>query len=136
MAMVKWGRELSVGVPSLDQQHEKILFLLNILQEGLMSGKGKIELGGVLNQLVTATASHIRYEEGLLARAGYGDGPAHHDEHAELMRQYCGISRQYETIGPSVLSLPVMGFLKNSLMTHIRGSDAGYRDCLIANGIQ
>lgn len=136
MTVVKWGRELSVGVSSLDEQHEKMLILLNTLHEGLMSGKGKIVLGGVLNQLVTATATHIRYEEGLLARAGYNEGPAHRTEHAELMRKYCGISRQYETIGPSALSLPVMGFLKNSLMTHIRGADAGYRDCLNANGIR
>lgn len=136
MTVVKWERELSVGVSSLDEQHEKMLFLLNTLHEGLMSGKGKMVLGGVLNQLVGATASHIRYEEGLLTRAGYRDEAAHRNGHAELMRQYSGISRQYETIGPSALSLPVMSFLRNSLMTHIRGADAGYRDCLAANGIR
>ncbi|GAA0583111.1 bacteriohemerythrin [Rhizomicrobium electricum] len=136
MAVVKWARELSVGVESLDDQHEKMLVLLNGLHEGLMSGKGKIELGGVLNQLIGATASHIRYEEGLLARAGYDDSPAHRDSHAALMRQFCGISRQYETIGPSALSLPVMSFLRNSLMGHIGVADIRYRDCLTANGIR
>jgi hypothetical protein len=48
----------------------------------------------------------------------------------------CGIRRQYESIGPSALTLAVMSFLKNGLMSHIRDADRGYRDCLSAQGIQ
>jgi hemerythrin-like metal-binding protein len=136
MPLVKWNEELSVRVPSLDNQHKKMLFLLNELHEGMMSGRDKIALGGVLSQLVSATASHIRHEEELLARAGYRDEPAHRQRHVDLMRQVCGIRRQYESIGPSALTLAVMSFLKNGLISHIRDADLQYRDCLSAQGIQ
>lgn len=137
MPLLKWSDELSVGVPSLDDQHKKMLLLLNDLNEGLMSGKDRMGLGDMLNRLITATAMHIKYEEGLLARAGYSDEPVHRAEHVTLMRQFCGIRQQYETIGPNALTLPVVSFLKNGLLAHLRGADAHYRGRLrAATGIK
>lgn len=134
--LVKWGDELSVGVPSIDDQHKKMLSLLNQLHDGMMAGRDKITLGDTLKQLITATAIHFKYEEDMLARVGYPDEPAHRIEHATLTRQIHDIRRQYETVGPSAMTIPVMSFLKSWLVAHISGSDMRYRTYLTARGVK
>jgi hemerythrin-like metal-binding protein len=136
MSLVKWSDALSVGVPSLDDQHKKMLGLLNQLHDGMMSGKDKMALGEVLKTLIASTAMHFKYEEDLLARSGYPDGPSHRNEHAELARQIQSIRREYETIGPSAMTIPVMSFLKNWLTAHILGADMRYRSHLVAKGVK
>jgi hemerythrin-like metal-binding protein len=134
--LVKWADELSVGVRSLDDQHKAMLSLLNQLHDGMMAGRDKITLGDTLKQLITATTIHCKYEEDLLTRTGYPDGAAHRDEHDELSRQILGIRQQYERIGPSAMTIPVMSFLKTWLLAHIRGSDMRYRGHLVARGVK
>ena len=136
MPLVKWSDALSVGVPSLDDQHKKMLGLLNQLHDGMMAGKDKMVLGEVLKTLIASTTIHFKYEEDVLAQAGYPDGVAHRAEHAELTRQIQNIRREYETIGPSAMTIPVMSFLKNWLTAHILGADMKYRPHLIAKGVK
>lgn len=133
VAVVKWSDGLSVGVSSLDEQHKKMFGLLNDLHEGIMSGREKIGLGDILNQLIVVTAAHIKYEEALLARLGY-DAAAHVQEHAALMQQVFSIRREYERIGPSAMTLPVLGFLKNRISAHIASEDMRYRGAVVAGG--
>lgn len=136
MALVRWSDAMSVGVPSLDDQHKKMLTLLNQLHDGMMTGKDKLALGDVLKALISMTAIHFKYEEELLARSGYPDDATHRGEHAVLTRQVIEIRRQYESVGPSAMTIPVMSFLKNWLVAHIQGADMKYRDHLIAKGIK
>jgi hemerythrin len=136
MALMKWSDALSVGVPSLDDQHKKMVCLLNLLHDGMMTGKDKMALGDVLKALIASTAMHFKYEEDLLARVDYPEGQSHRAEHAELTRQIQNIRREYETIGPSAMTIPVMSFLKNWLTAHILGADMKYRPHLAAKGIK
>lgn len=133
MAVTTWSSELGVGDPSLDEQHKRMFGLLNDLHDGIMSGRDKIGLGAILNLLVATTATHIKYEEALLERAGY-DRESHVKEHAALMQQVFSIQREYERIGPSALTLPVLGFLKNRIAAHIAEEDVRYRGALVAGG--
>lgn len=136
MALMKWSDALSVGVPSLDDQHMKMVGLLNKLHDGKMAGEDKMVLGDVLSALIASTAMHFKYEEDLLARSGYPEGPSHRAEHAELTRQIQNIRHEYESIGPSAMTIPVMSFLKNWLTAHILGADMRYRGLLVAKGVK
>lgn len=136
MPLMKWSDALSVGVPSLDDQHQKMVGLLNQLHDGMMAGKDKMALGDVLKALTAATAMHFKYEEELLARVGYPEVPSHCAEHAKLTRQIQNIRREYDTVGPCAMTIPVMSFLKNWLTAHILGADMKYRPHLAAKGIK
>jgi len=135
MALVVWNEKLSVGVRSIDDQHKKLVTLLNQLHDGMMAGKGKEMLGTVLKGLIDYTASHFKYEEDLFARTGYPDSQAHKKEHADLVRRVLEIQAQYEEKGPSALTIPVMNFLKDWLTTHIQGADRAYAPHLAAKGV-
>jgi len=135
MALVVWNEKLSVGVRSIDDQHKKLVTLLNQLHDGMMAGKGKEMLGTVLKGLIDYTASHFKYEEDLFARTGYPDSTAHKKEHADLVRRVLEVQAQYEEKGPSALTIPVMNFLKDWLTTHIQGADRAYAPHLAAKGV-
>ena len=136
MARVTWSDQLSVGVSSIDDQHRKMVSLLNQMHDGMMAGKGKIALGGILQALIQYTTIHFTHEEDLLLRSDYPDRVAHQKEHADLLRQIQNIRRQYETVGPSAVTIPVMSFLENWTMNHITGADMRYREHLAGKGFK
>ena len=136
MSLVTWSDKLSVGIPSIDEQHKKLVLLLNQLHDGMMAGKGKDVLGGVIKGLIDYTANHFRYEEDLFARTGYPESAAHKQEHTELVRRVVEIQKKYEQSGPAALTIQVMNFLKDWLTTHILKSDMKYSAHLAAKGVK
>lgn len=136
MPLVTWNDKLSVGVQSIDDQHKKLVSLLNQLHDGMMSGKGKDILGGVLKGLIDYTVVHFRYEEELFARTGYPDAEAHKKHHAELVRKVQEVQRKYDVDGPKALTIPVMNFLKDWLANHIQGADRAYGPHMVSKGIR
>lgn len=135
MALVVWSEKLSVGVRSIDDQHKKLVMLLNQLHDGMSAGKGKEVVGPVLKGLIDYTASHFKYEEDLFARTGYPEAAEHKQHHADLVKKVIDIQNIYEEKGPSVLTIQVMNFLKDWLTNHIQGSDRKYAPYLKSKGV-
>jgi hemerythrin-like metal-binding protein len=135
MSLVTWSEKLSVGVPSIDNQHKKLVTLLNQLHDAMLAGRGKEVVGTVLKGLIDYTATHFKYEEQLFAKTGYPEAAAHKKEHDDLVHKVLDIQKVYEEKGPAVLTLQVMSFLKEWLTKHIQGSDMRYSPHLTAKGI-
>lgn len=136
MPLIVWNDKLSVGIASIDEQHKKLVSLLNQLHDGMMNGKGKLILGGVLQGLVEYTTVHFKYEEDLFARTGYAEGAVHKAHHDELVRRVLDVRKQYESNGPAALTIPVMNFLKDWLTAHIQGEDRKYGPHLVSKGVR
>jgi hemerythrin len=45
MAFLNWSSELSVGIPKIDQQPQKLVGFLNELYDDMQAGKGRDVLG-------------------------------------------------------------------------------------------
>ncbi len=135
MSLVTWSEKLSVGVPSIDNQHKKLVTLLNQLHDAMMAGKGRDTLGTVLKGLIEYTTTHFKYEEELFAKTGYADAAAHKKNHDDLVKTVLDIQKKYEQTGPAALTLQVMNFLKDWLTKHIQGTDMAYKDHLISKGV-
>ncbi|MDR3527987.1 MAG: bacteriohemerythrin [Rhizomicrobium sp.] len=135
MPRMIWAEHYSVGVASIDAQHQKMMALLNRLHDGMMAGTDKIALGGTLQALIDYTMMHFKFEEELLARADYPDCAAHRQEHAALLRQIQAIRQQYEKVGPRAVTIPVLSFLANWIANHILGADMRYRSHVLDKGV-
>ena len=61
--LLEWTEELSVGVPSIDEQHKVLIRLLNELFDATQAERGQTLLGKVLNELADYTVYHFQYEE-------------------------------------------------------------------------
>ncbi len=133
MAFLVWNSSMSVGVKAADDDHKRLVDLLNKLHDGMKSGQGKDILGRILDELVSYTRYHFNREEEFFARTGY---PAddHKREHRELVAKAVTLQSRFSS-GESALSIETLDFLKEWLTVHIQGTDKKYSTHLNAHGI-
>ncbi len=135
MPLMTWTEKLSVGVGVLDEDHKKLVGMLNELYDAMQAGQGRDLLGRILNGLVQYTKFHFAREEKFFAQTGYAAAGPHKQEHDALTRQVLDVQQKYAAGATTTLSLDVMQFLRNWLVNHIQGSDQKYRPHLNAKGI-
>jgi hemerythrin len=132
MALIEWSPNLSVGVDEMDQQHRKLISLVNQFHDALKAGKGDDASKGILVQLVQYTHTHFAAEEQLQARYGYPEFAAHKKLHAELLAQ---VNQMVDKIkaGKMVSAVSIANFLKDWLTKHILGADKLYGQFITAS---
>ena len=125
---------MSVGVKASDDDHKKLIDIVNRLYDGMKSGLGKDVVGKVLDDLISYTKFHFAREEEFFVRTGY---PAveHKEQHKLLVRQAEDLQSRYKS-GENSVSLETLDFLKDWLTIHIQGSDKKYSDHVNAAGIR
>lgn len=121
--LVEWSDALSVGVEQIDNEHKKLVGLLNELHRALQTGMGQGALGGVLDGLYQYTCYHFAHEEELSMRSGYPGYEKHVQQHKALTTKVLEIYTDFQKGTAEVLPEQVMEFLKNWLSQHIMVSD-------------
>lgn len=136
MALMEWSDRLSVGITQFDNEHKRLVGMVNDLFDAVQAGKGKDALGRILDGLITYTKTHFANEERYMTQHGYPDLPAHKAEHDALAKQVLDVQAKYRAGASAVLSMEVMTFLKGWLVKHIQGTDKKYGPFLNAKGIK
>lgn len=122
MAFIDWSDALSVGFGEVDQDHKKLVEIVNSLDEAV-SGESNPELvGQVFDELLSYTQWHFRHEERMMQTYAYPDMFNHKAEHQELLNQAVDLKQKYENGDPSVPQA-LLPFLKDWLTTHIMETD-------------
>lgn len=134
MPLMTWTENYSVGIKSIDAQHQKLIGMLNELQDAMLAGKANDHIGKILDGLVQYTVTHFAYEEKLFAQHGYKDAAAHKAEHDKLTKQVADFAAQFKT-GKAKLSSQLMSFLRDWLNGHILGTDKRYTTHLVSKGV-
>ena len=135
MPLITWTEKLSVGVKILDDDHKKLVAMINSLFDGISSGTGKEVLGPTLDELVSYTKTHFVHEEDFFAKSHYPAAAEHKKEHDDLTKQVLKVQEKFKAGAATILTLELMNFLKSWLVTHIQGADMKYKQHLNANGI-
>jgi hemerythrin len=131
-----WTAEMSVGIEVLDDDHRKLVDLINDLHDGIVAGHGTERLGRVLDGLVSYTRTHFEHEEELFEKIGFPDAAEHIEEHRALTKMVDDVRERYNKGQFDALTLEMMEFLKNWLREHVLGSDKKYQAHLNAAGIR
>jgi hemerythrin-like metal-binding protein len=87
MELFPWKEEYAVNVVEIDEQHKKLLALVNQLHAGVRSGQSKEDLQKIFAGLLDYTLKHFETEEGLMVRAGFPDFHEHKMEHDEFRKK-------------------------------------------------
>jgi hemerythrin len=130
-----WKDEYSVKVRLLDQQHKKLIDLLNETFEGLQQQRGREVLGSVLFELVKYTEIHFATEERLMQQNCFPGLEAHRLEHGVLTKKVRDFQREYHS-GKASTPIEVLQFLRNWLEQHILGTDRQYSTFFVNKGIK
>jgi hemerythrin len=125
MALINWSESLSVNVAELDQQHKKLIGLINELNDAMKIGRGKDILERIVNDLVVYAATHCKTEEKYFARFEYPDTFNHRREHIALVRKISGFKEKFDN-GSEPLTVEVMRFMSDWLRKHIMETDKKY----------
>lgn len=136
MAFLEWNENLNVGVDSINEQHKKLVAMVNDLHDAIQKGQAVDVLGKTLDGLIEYTKTHFAYEEKLFADTGYGDAASHKLEHDKLTATVLGVQEKYKAGAGGTLSGEVMDFLKSWLVNHIQGTDKKYGPHLQAKGVK
>jgi hemerythrin len=135
MRLIRWNDTLCLNITEIDQQHRKLVDVINELNEAMRQSKGKALLGKILAGLVAYAGTHFRTEERILDRLGYPETARHKAEHAAFVKKVAEFRQGFES-GKLGLSLQVMTFLSDWLQHPIKGTDKTYVPFLQQNGVR
>lgn len=123
MALFVWDdKKFSVGYKPQDDQHKKLVGILNELHDAMSAGKAEEALRKILDELVAYTTYHFSAEERLMKEHAYGGYGSHKAEHDALTKKVLSLQQKFHA-GTTGLSLETSEFLKAWLMHHIQEVD-------------
>lgn len=64
--MMTWTDALSVNIKEIDDQHKKLVNMVNQLHAAMLKGEGKTVVGPILAELTANTVYHFSIEEGYM----------------------------------------------------------------------
>ncbi|WP_137817794.1 MULTISPECIES: bacteriohemerythrin [unclassified Pseudomonas] len=124
MAYLTWQDDLNTGIQVIDDQHKRIVDMINLLHQAQEHGRSRSEVGDVLNELVDYTLSHFAFEESLLEEAGYEFSRPHKRVHEIFIGRVSDYNLRFKA-GEDITQ-ELIGLLSRWLFNHIRTDDAGY----------
>lgn len=125
MALIQWSEGLSVGVAEIDRQHQKLIDMINQLDDAMRQGKGKDIQKPIIMGLIGYAGTHFKAEESLFTKFGYPDTEAHLKEHRAFTQKVSTFKDGFES-GKLGLSIEIMKFLSDWLRAHIQSVDKQY----------
>jgi len=131
---IKWKDEYSVGITHIDQDHKKLISLLNqftVAYDHAMSEAFEKE---ALEELINYTKYHFDREEKLMSDNDYPDFDAHKAKHQEMIEQVGSFVELYNEKGHDALK-EISEYLTVWLINHINGTDKEYSQYLNERGI-
>ncbi len=134
MSLITWSNELSVGIDSIDEQHKKLVNMINALNDALAKGEADAVLVKIFDGLVGYVDKHFTYEEGLFTKAGWDGADAHKEAHKDLVAEVMEFKAGLDS-GNATIGVKLMVFLKDWLTNHIMRSDKEYSETVKAKGL-
>ena len=134
-AIIEWSDKLSVNISLFDNEHKKLIALINNLHDAMSRGAGHAVLEKMLGELADYTVKHFKEEEEAMQKYTFPGLAEHKKEHEAFVSKVADTQSQYKK-GAITLTVPVFSFLTSWLQNHIMKMDAGYSDFLIKAGMR
>ncbi len=135
MEIINWKNEFSVGVKQMDEQHKKLLGMINRLiaeQHTLTDPKTIAEL---LTEMTDYAQAHFRAEEYLMAEYGYDQKSRQEEQHRTFIEKTISFYSASD-IGPNILSVALLDYLGTWLVGHILTEDMKYKEFFRSKGLR
>ncbi|HOJ97589.1 MAG TPA: bacteriohemerythrin [Methanospirillum sp.] len=134
MAFIKWSDSLSVHVAEIDEQHQKLIHLINTLHDAMLEKKGKEVLADILDQLAAYTVYHFSTEEKYMEQCNYSGFLLHKKEHDSFVDKVDNLIKDYQA-NKLGITIDLMNFLRDWVSHHIQVTDKKYSETFNKNGI-
>ena len=123
-----WDDSYSLGIPILDEEHKKLLNLLNRFLSSIHTKTEKDVIKLTFDSLLEYTHEHFTNEEAFMAKHKYPGLKDHKKEHIKLTKEVIQLNENKNY----VFSDNVADFLIAWLTNHILGTDKKYAEFILA----
>jgi len=127
MTNIQWKDTYNIGFKIIDDQHKKLVSIINDLYEAQNHGQLQGAISKALENLADYTVYHFSEEKKLFALYEYPKTAEHLAEHDYFVNKVKGFQQELSR-GNIVLSLKTIDFLKDWTIEHILGSDKEFSE--------
>jgi len=134
MAFFSWNDNMSVGVKTIDDQHKKLIELINDFYEHILSRSNNENISKLISGMSDYIQMHFRTEEEYMTKFNYPDIEEHKKEHEIYVAKVKKLEEDFNS-GKIILSFEITSFLKDWIKNHIQGTDPKYSSLFLKNGV-
>ncbi len=133
--LINWDESYSVGSNIIDEQHKKLIELINKFFNLFSDGKANEAVPEILGELVNYTKYHFKTEEDLFKKFNYPLTDEHIEKHAKLIKKVNQWNEELKTNSANI-HYDLIIFLKDWVIEHIKGDDKDYGQYFKENDIR
>jgi len=125
MGLIKWKNEFSVGIKELDNQHKKIIKILNHMFTLHGKEKNEKKKKKILGNLLEYIKEHFRTEEEYMLKHHYSGYDKQKQEHNQFIDRLCEFQKEYLK-GHRLAMVNLFNFVWDWFSQHILKEDKKY----------
>jgi hemerythrin len=114
-----WADRLALGIRKIEDQHMKLIALVNQISDSASLGRSQHVLSKILSVLQLYALTHFDAEEELMRQHGYDGLEDHLNEHRRFVGTVNGFRERLDAGGDPLVSAEVGTFLRMWMATHI-----------------
>ena len=126
MPLFSWNKEMSVDIALLDEDHKKIINMINKLYAAIIAGEGENALAEIFDMMSVYIHTHFESEAQLFKHIDYPEAEQHMKLHEELSQKVAEARKKFNTEHNTTLPTETMVFLKEWWVNHIMTEDMKY----------
>lgn len=121
---ISWDKSLSTGLSDIDAQHQDLIRQINSLSAAMAAGKGREELGRMLDYLGKYAIDHFAKEEAAMTRYRCPVAEANKQAHQQFVARFKELRAKFAAQGAQAsMAIDIYSEMSNWLIKHIRGID-------------
>ena len=125
MPSISWDDRLALGIPEIDEQHQRLVQMIDDLSEAMIQGRSQEVLDSLLAGLYDYARIHFATEERYLAEVCCPQVSQHRAEHQEFISRVTRLTARFQQ-GAVGVSIDVLDFLGTWLVRHIQQTDGDF----------
>lgn len=123
--LITWTKEYSIGYSKIDNQHKKLVKMINELYDSFVEGNAENMTENILKKMINYTDYHFKTEEEAFEKYNYSDTKSHIKEHKDFVEKATNFYQDFKN-GNVYVTYDIMNFLREWLVNHIAVSDKKY----------
>ncbi len=133
--MIKWDDKYSVNVSIIDEEHKKLINIINKTILAKQYNNNPRSILEILDDMTVYAKEHFKTEETYMSNFKYHDYKTHKDEHQNFSKNILAYSKCLMRGNYQILE-DILEYLQLWLVHHIQESDKKYTYCFNKNGLK
>ena len=133
--MIKWDDKYSVNVSIIDEEHKKLIDIINKAILAKEYNNNPRSISEILVRMTAYAKEHFKTEETYMSNFKYHDYKSHKDEHQDFSENTLGYCKSLMSGNYHIIE-DIIKYLQQWLVHHVQETDKKYTYCFNKNGLK